>query len=51
MHCGASHGMAGKKAKILCTGFCEFLVEKIRKHGIVLVEQWKQLCVVLARSE
>ena len=20
------HGMAGKKAKILCTGFCEFLV-------------------------
>ena len=47
MHCGASRVWPIKRQRGFIWDSVNFLWEKVQKHGIVLVEQWKQLGVVL----
>ena len=47
MDCGASRLWPVKRQKVFVWDSANFLWEKVQKHGIVLVEQWKQLGVVL----
>ena len=47
MHCGATRVWPVKRQRGFVRDSANFLWEKVQTHGIVLVEQWKQLGVVL----
>ena len=47
MHSGASRVWPVKRQRGFVWDYENFLSEKVQKHGIVLVEHWKQLGVVL----